>query len=75
MDSQSGFRRRCSPAGRSAGELKRLRRKVLAAPAEAEGMKIGAGKANDAAIYATASSIEERNAGCIACSSSYCSGI
>ena len=46
--------------GRPPSESKRLLRKVFAALAEAEGMMIGAGKADDAAIHATASSIEER---------------
>lgn len=46
--------------GQPPSESKRLLRKVFAALAEAEGMMIGAGKADDAAIHATASSIEER---------------
>ena len=46
--------------GRPPSESKRLLRKVFAALAEAKGMMIGAGKADDAAIHATASSIEER---------------
>ena len=46
--------------GRSPSESKRLLRQVFAALAEAEGLMIGAEKADDAAIHATASSIEER---------------
>lgn len=46
--------------GQPPSESKRLLRKVFAALAEAEGMMIGAGKADYAAIHATASSIEER---------------
>ncbi len=46
--------------GQPPSESKRLLRKVFAALAEAEGMMIDAGKADDAAIHATASSIEER---------------
>lgn len=59
-NSKSNFPRRGGPRGRSSGESKRLLRKVLAALAEAEGMMMGAGKANDAAICVTASSIVGR---------------
>ena len=46
--------------GQMPNESKRLLRKVYAALAEAEGMMIGVNNMDEAAILATASSIEER---------------